>query len=152
MQVSDRQAVYKESIVDERSIKINSVVLTNETSRDSRLPAMKELLRQIQSAMTTSWRLPSRYPAGQIGFLESDYFKNRIKAALPKERLDMPLGQISGLPEQVVKSLGEKSTVGEALEMDLPGFARKTGLSIEESAKARRILLGFTPTTNKYES
>jgi hypothetical protein len=139
VEAHDPQVIYKESIVDERPIRLNPALLT----RESRLPAMKELLRKVQSAMTTSWRLPSRYPAGEVGFLESDYFKDRIKQALPKNQLDRPLSNITGLPEEVVKAFSDKMTVAQALEMDLSSFASKTGLSIAEASKARHVLLGL---------
>lgn len=137
--------IIERSIVDEPIIKMNPALLTREVSSQTRLPAMKELLRKIQVAMTTSWRRPRRYPLGEVGFLESEYFKGRINKVLPNEHLETRLTQVSGLPEAVVKSLGEACTVAEALDMDLTSFAKETGLSMEEAGKARRRLLRIAP-------
>ena len=109
---------------------------------------MKELLAKIQAAMSTSWRVPRRRAFGEVGFLESDYFKDRIKNLVPDDHLHTPLTRVRGLPEAVVRSLGEECTVAEALALDLATFARKTDLSIEEAAEARHRLLGI-PTGRK---
>ena len=45
----------------------------------ARGPAMKAFLKQVEQAMTNSWRLPGRYPLGQVGFLDSEFFKERIQ-------------------------------------------------------------------------
>jgi hypothetical protein len=138
-----RTTVFKESIVDERKIEIDTNLLAYNAIGSSRLPAQKELLRQIQNAMTTSGRLPDRYPAGRVSFLESDYFKNRVTKLLPRERMETHLGSVEGLPYEVIKNLGEECTIAEALQLDLPEFMRKTGLSLVQAAKARRDLLGL---------
>lgn len=138
----------RESIVNERKIRINSDLLTSQATSDSRLPATKELLRQVQNAMTTSGRLPSRYPAGKVSYLESDYFKNRIAEILPREKMEMNLASIDGLPDEVIKSLGGKFSVAEALELNLSDFARRTSLSIEDAAKVRLNLLGMKAQNN----
>lgn len=130
------------SIVDEPMIKVNPTLLTPQLSSQTRLPAIKDLLRQVQVAMLTSWRQPKRYLPSKIGFLESEYFKNRIRKVLPQAHLAKPLVQVSGLPEAVVKALGQQATINDALDMDLSIFARRTGLDIAEAARARRQLLG----------
>ncbi len=140
---------YVESIVDEPLIKINSALLTRAASSRTRLPAIKEFLRKIHTAMTTSWRVPRRHAFGKVGFLESDYFKDRIKELFPKDRLEMHLTQVRGLPKAIVKSLGEDCTIAEALELDLASFAKKMGLSVEDATKARHILLGLAPERGK---
>jgi hypothetical protein len=118
--------LHEESIVDERTIEIDSTLVTQDTADHTRLPAMKEMLRQIQFAMTSSWGARTRRPFGETGFLESDYFKNRIKEYLSTEVLETPLGSVAELPEAVVERVGAERTVGEALDMDLPQFANET--------------------------
>lgn len=136
-------AMFNESIVDERDIRMNPSVFTQEATRESQLPATKELLRQIQKTMMTSGRLPNRYPAGKVGFLESNYFKKRITNVLPRERLNAQLASVKDLPDKVINSFGGECTVAEALKLSLSKFAQKTGFSIEEAAKERRRLLGL---------
>jgi hypothetical protein len=133
------------SIVDEPTIRINPALLTRSATSETRMPAIKELLRGIQNAMTTSWRTPKRHAFGEVGFLESDYFKDQIKKLIPEDRLETPIARLSGLPESVARSLGERYTVADALELDLASFTRRTGLSIEEAARARQRLLGLSP-------
>ena len=130
-------------IVDEPIIKINPALLTREASAQTRMPAMKAFLKQVEHSMTNSWRFPRRYPVGQVGFLESEYFKNRIKDDLPQEYLKTPLAQVSDLSQAVVDALGERTTIAEALELNLASLAKKKGLTIEEAGRARRILLGL---------
>lgn len=142
-EVIDTVAMYRESIVDERKIRINPSLLTYRATTESRTSTAKELLREIQNAMTSSGRLPTRYPLGEVGFLESDYFKNRVREILPHERMETPLSRINGLPDEVVRNLGDQSTVGAALKMTLSDFARKTGLSIDKATNVRRALLGI---------
>lgn len=137
-----------ESIVDERKIRIHPASFTRGATQESRPIAVKELLRQIHNTMATSWRQPTRYPAGTVGYLESDYFKERVMELMPRDRLERPVSRIEDMPKEVIDSLGEQSTVAEALEMDLGRFARKTGLSVEKAAKVRRRLLGIRPESS----
>jgi hypothetical protein len=136
-------------VVDERKMAIPSILLRKDVVSDTKLPAMKEALRKIQSIMSTSWRLPSRQPFGEVGFLDSDYFKDQIKDLLPKETLETPLGEIADLDPRVVQHFGEQCTILEVLGIDLPTFAKSTGLSIRETLKARRKLLGLPKLPGK---
>src|SRR5262249_403536 len=122
----------QDCIVDEQIIQINPALLTSTASSASRLPAMKETLRKIQSAMTNSGRLPSRRPVGEVGFLESDYFTDEIKAVLPPAVLGLQLDSIQDLPRAVVDAFGAQATVAETLEPDLASFAARTGLNMGE--------------------
>ncbi len=132
-----------ESIVDEPMLKMKKFLLNREASSQSRLPAMKEFLQKIQTALTTSFRSPKRHAFGNVGFLESDYFKDQIKQLLPERHLKSPIGQVKGLPDKVVKALGDDLTIEKALSIDLARFAQRTGLSIEDASKARHQLLGI---------
>jgi hypothetical protein len=141
----------KESIVDERPVKINPALLGKKVTSESRLPTIKELLRKIHNTMATSWRLPSRYPYGEVGFLESDHFKNQILKVMPQEQLEAHITRVAGLSDVVVKTLGETCTVAEALEESLSSFARKTGLTIEKAVETRRRFLGLMTELDKDE-
>ena len=131
----------QDCIVDEQAIQINPALLTLTASSTSRLPAMKETLRKVQSAMTNSGRLPSRRPPGEVGFLESDYFTTRVKSVLPSAVLGLQLGAVLNLPQSVVDAFGAQSTVAAALEPDLISFAARTGLSIGDAGRVRFTLL-----------
>lgn len=142
----------KESIVDERAITINPALLTRSVTRETRVPAIKELLTKIQNAMTTSGRLPRRRAFDEaLGFLDSDYFLDRIKRVLPHDLLDRTLANVSDLPREVLDSLGETCTVAEALELDLARFTQRTGLNVAGAVKARRRLLGLAEVPGKEE-
>ena len=133
----------EDSIVQESKILMNGALLTKDVVSQSRMPAMKELLRHIHCEMATSWRRPSRRAFGEVGFLDSDYFKERIKALLPNRVLGRTLKDIDGLPASVVRGLGEKCTVDEALKLDLYSLMRKTGLTACQAGQARRMMLGI---------
>jgi hypothetical protein len=132
-------------IVEEPMVRIRPALLTRTAVSQSRAPAMKEFLKQVEKSLLNSWRSPKRYPLEQVGFLESDFFKNRLTRALPGAYLKTLLSQIRGLPKEVIKAFGNKETVADALKLDLVRFARKTGLTIEGAGAARRVLFGLTP-------
>ena len=144
------EGVFELSVVDERPIRLPPALLTREATSESRMPAMKALLHEIQKSLSGGWRLPNRYPAGEVGFLDTEYFKDRVKNVLPRERLEMPLADIEGVPESVARSLGEGITISKALDMDLGAFAKKSGLRLADAAKVRRILLGIKPERDNY--
>ena len=113
---------------------------------ETRLPAVKELLRKVQSAMTSSGRSPTRLGAGAVGFLGTDYFKDRLMR-LPGVATVLPvrLGQLTEVPEEVVRVFGAGATVGDVLKPTLVTFARRTGLSLAEAAQTRFKLLRARP-------
>lgn len=133
------------SIVDETGIDLDSALLTPSMLAQTRMPAMREFLRKLEVAMITSGKNQRRRPFGEVGFLDSDYFKNQVKKVLPKSRLETRLTEVSGLPEVIVESLGREYTVAQALDLDLRGFGEKTGLSAREVVDARRVLIGIAP-------
>ncbi len=132
---------YPVSILDEPSISLSSDYLTAEKLAVTRQPVIKQLMRKLQSAMSTSYRSLTRRPFGQTGFLDSDYFKTQIAAVMPKTVLEGRIGAVTGLQPGVVQGLGANTTVGEALKLDLATFARKAGLSLTDAAQARGALL-----------
>jgi hypothetical protein len=107
----------------------------------SRLPAMKALLVAVQSVLTGSGRSATRLPYGAAGFLDSDFFKDGVRAELPSAVLNLPLAQVANLPPEVVEGFGPQTRIGDALEPDLASFARTTGLAVEAAAQARFLLL-----------
>ena len=141
LQVEQVLPRYPVSVVDEPMISLSADYLTPEKLAVTRQPAIKQLMRKLQSAMSNSHRSPTRRPIGQTGFLESDYFKNQIAPFLSNEALASHVGGVEGLPAAVAHGLGNTTTVGEALKLDLSSFARKTGLSIPDAAEARTTLL-----------
>ncbi len=108
------------------------------------MPAAKALLSQVQKAMTTSWRLPQRRPTDEApGFLESDYFRDRIKKYLPRDHLAGQAAALAKLDKRAADKLGKSCTVADALDLDLRQFSQKAGLTIAEAVKARRTMLGI---------
>src|SRR5262249_36835512 len=63
----------------EQVVEISPTLLGSEAVTSTRLPAMKELLRKIQSVMTNTGRSSSSVPIGSVNFLQSDFFKDRMK-------------------------------------------------------------------------
>jgi hypothetical protein len=135
--------VFPESIVDERPLRWRTALLTPLAVAGDRAPAIKDVIRQIQRAMLTSWRSLQRYPSGEVGFLESDYFKNQITGSAPRDRLERSLGDVPGLSPKIAESLGRSMSVKDVLALKLSDFAQRTGLDIKQAAEARRILLGI---------
>jgi hypothetical protein len=140
-------------IVDERDIRISPELLTRSGSAETRLPAMKELLSKIRNAMVTSARLPQRRPFDEApGFLGSEYFKEQVRDILPRDTLSTPLSDVGGLPNEVLDTLGESTTVDEALNLDLARFAEVTGLTLSDALEARRRILGLVELEPKEKS
>lgn len=140
-----KEAVSKslgDSIVDIREITIPMGLASTSSGGEppQPIPNFGELLGGIQSAMTTSWRLPTRQAFGEIGFLDSDYFKDRIREVLPEKELHTPVAKLGVLSEKVVNLLGEKCTFGDVLAMDIATFARRTKLDVSEAIEVRRKL------------
>jgi len=136
----------------EQVIEVSPTLLTSEPSRRTRLPAQKELLRKIQSALTSTGSSLSSVPIGSVGFLESGYFKDQIKPYLPRTVLEMELASVPNLPIELVHVFprstvigGPKTTIGDVLELDLATFARRTGLSVADAARVRYMLLTARP-------
>jgi hypothetical protein len=125
------------SIIYEPQVPIDTTLL----SSVSRLPAMKALLSKMQSILSTNWRLPGRYTPGTVGFLDSDYLKNQIQAAIPGAALTRPATSLGTFTETSAAAFGASTTVGDALKMNLRAFSNRAGLSIQDAASARRKLL-----------
>jgi hypothetical protein len=75
----------RESIVDELAVKVDSAALSTDGSSEAQESEIKEALKQVQFAMSSSGRLRRRRPYGAVGFLESNYFKDQIRPHLPEE-------------------------------------------------------------------
>jgi hypothetical protein len=137
----ERKVKPERVIVDEPIISMNPALLTREARAESRGPTVMAFLRGIERAMSNSWRLPKRYPLGEVGFLDSDFFKERMKRALPAEILRRPLSAVPDLPAALVDSLGPQTLVADALKLDLAQLAHKSGVSLEEAGELRQKLL-----------
>ena len=121
-----------------------SVLIYYKSIRDTLDPVPVVHLAQ---RFNTSWRLPSRHPYGEIGFLESDYLVSRLKQALPDDDLRVPLKGLKGLDASVVERLGEDLTVDEVLTMGLEAWRRKSGLSLQGAVKFRDNVIGRQSAT-----
>jgi len=135
----------EKAIVDEPVIKMNPAMLTREARAGARGPAMKAFIRQVERSMSNSWRLPRRYPLGEVGFLDSEFFKERVKSVVPPAILRTTLSSVPDLPSALLGSLGEPTTVGEVLNLELTQLARKAGISIEQAGELRQRLLRIRP-------
>jgi hypothetical protein len=129
----------------EIAFEIAPALLSPDPPSRPRLPAQKEMIRKIASAMTTSARVPTRIPFGEAGFLDTDHFKNRVRKLLPAFVLGTPLASVPNLPWGLVQAFGPGATVDNALDLSLAAFARRTGLPVREAAQARFTLLTFRP-------
>jgi hypothetical protein len=127
-------------VVSEDPVKVATAMLRRHVTTGGRTPVLKELLREIQGRMATSWRLRTRYPNGEITFLDTSYFADRIGGTIPVEILERPVRELPGLPEPVGERL-EQIPVGEVLRLPLAELARRTGTDIAEAARARRRVL-----------
>lgn len=127
-------------VVSEDGVKVASAMLRRHVRTEGRGPVLKQLLREIQGRMATSWRLRTRYPNGEITFLDTNYFADRIAASLPTEVLKLPAGELPGCPEPIGR-MPERTSVGEVLRLPLAELAQRTGTDIAEAARVRRRLI-----------
>ena len=132
------------AIVDEPFIRMNKALLSRDAPAAARGPAMKAFLKQVEQAMTNSWRLPGRYPLGQVGFLDSEFFKERIQPLVPLEVLERTVASVPDLPK-LVRAFGERATVADILDLDLTQLARRAGITVEQAGDLRQRLLRIHP-------
>lgn len=138
----------RSSIVYETKLKVPRAVLRPDQLQKSRTPAARELMYKIQHHLLNSWRLPGRRPPGTAGFLESDYLCDRLRKRLPQRYLSRRISEIKGLPREVVRNLGARATIGDALKLDLHRLGVIAKVGIEQAVLIRRSLLGFAPVEN----
>jgi hypothetical protein len=129
--------------VEERRLKLNTALLTRAAQGVSRLPAMKDFMRGVQVALSNSWRSPRRHGYGDVGFLDSDYVKDRILKVLPASYLDRPIAHVTGVPRPIADSFGPTATVRDVLRRDLASLRKFVGKSDPEAAALRGVLLGL---------
>lgn len=142
--MANLQAPEAMPIVDERTVVIDPGSLSLNGDGVSKSVMVKEALRQIQLVLTTGSK-QREYRDGEIGFLETDHFRNQIKQYLPSTNLQCAVVDVPELPTPVVERLGHERTVGDVLDVNLTNLARSTGLSMGEAADVRRRLLGLPP-------
>jgi hypothetical protein len=130
-------------IVDEPEIRIRPALLRRSSPDDSRLPAVKDLMKQVQFTMANSWRMPHRKEFGKVGFLDSEYLRDRLVKVLPQSRLDerVPVAEPTGDPTRE-KAMADVR-VGDLLALDLTALMKETGLDTGQAAGLRRRLLGL---------
>jgi hypothetical protein len=138
----------RESIVDEQVIEFDEGSLAPRASEDDPT-SVKDLLHAIHYAMAGSGSRLTRRPPGTTSFIDTDYFKDRLRSVLPEERLGQPLANAAD--EQVAQALGAERTVGEVLGLDLPTLARETGVDLPAAAQLRRRLLGLDDAAGRAE-
>jgi hypothetical protein len=129
-------------VIDEQDIEIDTNLVEN---GQDRLPAIKEILRKIQSAMTSNRNVPSHKAGGYASFVNTHYFKERLKRSLPPDALTMTMSK-TGLSDDIIKSIGKNVTIGEVLDMDIVSFATTAKLDPEEAIKIRKELRTSLPT------
>jgi hypothetical protein len=124
-----------------------AVEVPGDVSAQSRLPGMKEFLTRSQFAMATGWRLPGRYIFGAVGFLDTDYLKNRLLGILPNDQLDQQVANMGQIPDYLRQAITDafppNCTVRDVLQPSLGDFAQMIGLNISDAVLARRYLLGL---------
>jgi len=140
-----RRPFLDESIVEEAPVLVKASLLTRNAQKFSRVPAMKDFLRQVQTTLTSSARSRRRRPYGSAGFLDSDYVMKRILHLIPREDRGRRLVEVEGIPQELIDGLGAETTLDEAAAASLEVFARRTGLTLSESAQARFLLFGIDP-------
>ena len=104
----------------------------------SRMPHIKELISNIKIAMTST----SAYydPSLTMSILDTDYIKEKIKRALPKEYLDQSIHKVADTIPTNLEPM-KKITIRQLLDMDLNNFAYESKLSLKDALKLRRRLL-----------
>ncbi|MCP4263261.1 MAG: hypothetical protein GY774_37995 [Planctomycetes bacterium] len=138
-------------IVDERLIALPRALVDPVSRGDTRMPATKEILKQIQFALSSSWRRRTRRPFGEVSFIDSNYFEKQVTRFLQQSELKKSLNEFDDIPRGVVDALGETFSVGEAVDMDLSSFAAATNLSFSDALDVRRKLLGMPQRTRQKE-
>ena len=103
----------------------------------TRLPAVKELLRKVQSAITNSRRSGADVRASGVSCLETDYFRDRLMQLPGYGSRPVDATRRSGRSAQGVLRVFGDATLADALKGKVTTFAKKTGLSVEEAAHTR---------------
>jgi hypothetical protein len=130
-------------VVAEPKIRVRKALLGRTATGESRFPAMKELMQQIQSFMINSGRMPDRLEFGKVGFLESDYFKDRLLKILPREKLDETVSIGQAIADASQTRISGEMTVGDLLKLDIAALMQKTDLDIDQALELRKTILGM---------
>jgi hypothetical protein len=96
-------------------------------------------MQKVQTAMSNSWRMPTRRPPGTVGFLESDYFASRIGRYVPPDLKQRSVADLEAGGE--VPAALREMTVERLLAEDLAGLSTATGVDVSELARLRRRVL-----------
>jgi hypothetical protein len=98
-----------------------------------------EAMQKVQTAISNSWRMPTRRPPGTVGFLESDYFTSRIGRYVPADLKQRSVADLEAGGE--VPAALREVTVERLLAEDLAGLSTATGVDVGELARLRRRVL-----------
>ncbi len=128
-------------VVGEHRLEIPGSVLTKSSLQESRTPALKALLREIEKGLVRSGRLRTRYPFGTVNYLASNHFLEQILRYVPKERRDRSVADAADIPLKVRGALSPETTIGQLIRMDLATLSGKLGISIEEAIALKKNLL-----------
>lgn len=135
-------------IVAEPMIRIPEAAV-NAALRGESGAALSHTLAAIRAGLTSSGANPLQYPTGSIQFNHSDYAFRRLTLVLSKDRANLPLIEFSDIPKAILEKLGNKSTVGSFVSLDIASLTRRYGLSLDEVVATRKIVLNVLKTSKK---
>ncbi len=138
----------RSSIVYETKLKVPRRLLKADQLKQSRTPAARELMHQIQHHLMNSWRMPQRRAHGAVGFLDSDYLAERIRRRLPKKYLSSRITEVKALSPKVASSLGTHATIDDILKLDLHRLSLRAKVDVAQAVGIRRAILGFQQEPN----
>jgi hypothetical protein len=99
--------------------------------------------RRLQGKMTSSFRRPSRRPAGVAGLLDTDFVQNALWRAMPSGRRTAAAGSLMPDDHVLLSKLPPSLTVDQVLGVPLHQAAMTAGLPENEMLELRRTLLGL---------
>lgn len=125
----------------EMQLDLDGRLLTKSAQSRSRLPILKQLNSDIEKAMLRNGRLRLRYPYAEVGYLESNYFFQRIVDLLPETGMQTPISDVAEISAEIREQLGDKLSILELIKINHSTFARKTGLNIKDIIDLKRQIL-----------
>jgi hypothetical protein len=103
-------------------------------------PQYRRLLGALHGALLSGHTKPQRYPYGEVGFLDSVFFRRGLARLLPEAALTRRLRELPGavaLPEPLADI-----TVKELLEAEPAALAHRRGLPLRDVLALRRGVIG----------
>lgn len=131
-----------ESIVDTQDIAIPFERLEMNGSNFSLPPvAYNEVNNQVQAALTSSWRRPSRTENCNLTFLTSDYFKQSIRDLLAPSVLRTKICDLTSLDASIIKLFENDVTVDDVLALSLESFSETVSMNLRAAADCRKLIM-----------